>query len=99
MYIKIKNAVKLIFMILIMFTLIISLIVSLDEHHIEICNEEKCIECAIINAAKNIVSISIAIIVFVIIGIKVYYHTLQLLNQVKMYEYTSLVSKKVQLNE
>ena len=96
---KVLKAIKIVVIILMSATLVCSLIVSQDEHHLETCHEDHCIYCAIIHIAQNIISLSIAFIVAVVIGVLIYFFLSRLLRRQEIFVLVSLVFQKVQLNE
>lgn len=96
---KIIKAIKISIIVFIIATLVFSLIVSQDEHHLETCHEDHCIYCAIIHIAQNIISLSIAFIVAVVIGVLIYFFLSRLHKEQVVFVLSSLVFQKVQLNE
>ena len=48
---KLLNAIKTLIIFLIIATLVFSIIVSQDEHHLETCHEEHCAHCMVIQLA------------------------------------------------
>ena len=96
---KIIRIIKITAVVLMITTLICSLIVSQDEHHLEACHEDHCIYCAIIHIAQNIISLSIAFVVAVLIGILIYFFLSRIHKEQKIFLQSSLVFQKVQLNE
>ena len=96
---KILKAVKIAVVVLMVATLIFSLIVSQDEHHLETCHEEHCVYCAIIHIAQNIISLSIAFVVAIVIGVLIYFFLSRLHKEQEIFVQSSLVFQKVQLNE
>lgn len=96
---KILKAIKIAIIVLMVATFVFSLIVSQDEHHLETCHEEHCIWCSIIHIAQNIISLSIAFIVAVVIGVLIYFFLSRLHKEQVVFVLISLVFQKVQLNE
>lgn len=96
---KILKVIKIALVVFIAATLTFSLIVSQDEHHMETCHEDHCIYCAIIHIAQNIINISIAIVIAVVIGVLIYYFLSKLHKKQIVFVQSSLVFQKVQLNE
>ncbi len=96
---KILKAIKIAVVVFIIATLVCSLIVSQDEHHLETCHEDHCFYCAIIHIAQNIISLSIAFIVAVVIGVLIYFFLSRLHRRQVVFMLVSLVFQKVQLNE
>ena len=94
-----KRAINIIIVAFICCTLLLSSIVSQDEHHLETCHDDDCIVCNIIKIAQTIISLSIAIIIIVAIGFLTHYFLSRLYKVEKKFVYISLVSQKVQLNE
>ena len=96
---KILKALKILAIILCIFSLIISFAISQDEHHIECCEKEECEICNMIRVAQSIINISVISIVFVLINICVcLLITLFRKKQFRLLQ-TSLVYQKVQFNE
>ena len=96
---KILKAIKIAVIVFIIATLVCSLIVSQDEHHLETCHEDHCIYCAIIHFAQNIISLTIAFIVAIVIGALIYFFLSRLHKEQVVFVKSSLVFQKVQLNE
>ena len=96
---KILKAIKIAVVVFIIATLVCSLIVSQDEHHLETCHENHCIYCAIIHIAQNIISLSIAFVVAIVIGVLIYFFLSRLHKEQVIFVQSSLVFQKVQLNE
>lgn len=96
---KILKAIKIAVVVLIVATLVFSIIVSQDEHHLETCHEDHCIYCAIIHIAQNIISLVISFVVAVVIGVLIYFFLSRLHKEQVVFVQSSLVIQKVQLNE
>ena len=96
---KIIKEIKTAIIVFIIVALVVALIVSQDEHHIEECHEDHCVICNIIHLAQNIISISIALIIAVIIGVLIYYFLSRVHKEKIILIKSSLVFQKVQLNE
>ena len=96
---KILNAIKISVIVFIIATLVCSLIVSQDEHHLETCHEDHCIYCAIIHIAQNIISLVISFAVAVFVGALIYFFLSRLHKEQVVFVKSSLVFQKVQLNE
>lgn len=96
---KILKTIKISIIVFILATLVFSLIVSQDEHHLETCHEDHCIYCAIIHIAQNIINLSIIFIIAVIIGVLIYFFLSRLHKEKTFFVQSSLVFLKVQLNE
>lgn len=96
---KLLNAIKTIIIVLIMATLVFSIIVSQDEHHLENCHEEHCAHCMVILMAQSIISISIAFVIAIVIGALIYLFLARLYKEQEIFLQDSLVFQKVQLNE
>lgn len=96
---KILKAIKMAVIVFIIATLVCSIIVSQDEHHLETCHEEHCVYCAIIHIAQNIISLSIAFVVAIVIGVLIYFFLSRLHKEQEIFVQSSLVFQKVQLNE
>ena len=95
---KIK-VIKIATVVLIVVTLLFLLTISQDEHHLETCHEDHCIYCEIIRIAQNIINLSIAFIVAVVIGLLIYLFLSRLHKEQEIFVLSSLVFQKVQLNE
>lgn len=96
---KILKTIKIAVVVLMAATLVFSLIVSQDEHHLETCHEDHCIYCAIIHIAQNIISLSIDFVVPIVIGVLIYFFLSRLHKEQIVFVQSSLVFQKVQLNE
>lgn len=96
---KIVTALKIAIVVFIIATLIFSLIVSQDEHHLETCQENHCVICVIIQMAQNIISLSIAFVIAIMIGVLIYLFLSRLHKDSIIFVQSSLVFQKVQLNE
>lgn len=96
---KILKSIKIAVIIFIIVTLVFSIIVSQDEHHLETCHEDHCIWCSIIHIAQNIIGLSTAFVVAVVIGILIYFFLSRLHKEQIVFVQSSLVFQKVQLNE
>ena len=96
---EILKVIKIAVIVFIIATLVCSLIVSQDEHHLETCHEDHCIYCAIIHIAQNIISLSIAFVVAIVIGVLIYFFLSRLHKEQVIFVQSSLVFQKVQLNE
>ena len=80
-------------------TLVFSLIVSQDEHHLETCHEDYCIYCTIIHIAQNLINLYIVFAAIVVIGVLIHFFLSRLHKESKIFVKSSLVFQKVQLNE
>lgn len=78
---------------------VFSFIVSQDSHHLETCHKDHCIYCAMIHIAQNTVSLFIAFIVAIILGVFIYLFLSRLRKELKKIVQSSLVFQNVQLNE
>ena len=96
---KILKVIKIAVIVFIIATLVCSLIVSQDEHHLETCHEDHCIWCSIIHIAQNIINLAIAFLVAVVIGVLIYLFLSRLHKEQEIFMQSSLKIKKVQLNE
>ena len=97
-----KNVLKIINMLIaiaIIVTIIFSLIVLQDQHHLENCHEEHCLKCAIILIAQNIINLLIVFVIAIIIGFLIYFFLSRLYKNENIVVQSSLVSLKVQFNE
>ena len=93
------KAFKIAMIVFIIAALILSIIVSQDEHHLETCHEEHCIWCNIIHISQNIINLAIAFIIAVVIGVLIYLFLSRLHKEQIIFVQSSLVFQKVQLNE
>lgn len=96
---KILKVIKIAVVVFILATLVFSFIVSQDEHHLETCHEDHCIWCSIIHFSQNIISLFIAFVVAIVIGVLIYFFLSRLHKEHEIFVQSSLVFKKVQLNE
>ena len=97
-----KNELRIItnvFYVLTITILVFSLIVSQDEHHLELCHEEHCSYCAIIHVAQIITYLSIACVIVAITGFLIFFFLSRLYKEQKFFVLNSLVFQKVQFNE
>lgn len=96
---KMKKTIKMAIVFTMVATMILFLIVSQDEHHLEKCEEENCIICTLIHVAQNIIGLSIAFIVTIEIGVLIYFFLSRLRKEKSFFVQSSLVFQKVQFNE
>ena len=96
---KILKVLKIIMIIMIIVALVFSIIVSQNGYHLEICHDEHCVHCLIIHIAQNIISIFVEFFVATIIGALIHLFLSRLRKEKMIYTQTSLVFRKVQLNE
>ena len=96
---KIIKSIKIAIIIFMVIVLISSLIVSQNEGHLETCHEDHCILCSIIHFAQNIISLTIAFVIAVVIGALINFFLSRLHKKMKVFVQSSLIFKKVQLNE
>lgn len=96
---KIFKISKIIIALCITTILVVSLVVSQDECHLEACEDEHCIYCMIIQIAQNLIRLSTIIINIVMIGVLIYLFLSKLRKENKVFVLVSLVFQKVQLNE
>ena len=97
-----KRNLKVIKIAIILFIIVAYLflfIVSQDEHHLETCNEEHCVYCAIIQVAQNIIIVSIVVVIAIMIGVLIFFFLSRLHKEQNIFMQLSLVFQKVQLNE
>lgn len=94
-----NNILKLVVIIFCVTAIICAFIVSQDKCHLETCHDEHCVICAMIQVAQNIVNLSIAIVLIVMIGVFIYYFLSRLHKDRKVFEVISLIFLKVQFNE
>ena len=93
------NIITIAFYVLTITILVFSLVVSQDEHHLEVCHEEHCIYCAIIHVAQIITYLSIIYLIITMIGFLINFFLSRLLKKQVFFVLNSLVFQKVQLNE
>lgn len=96
---KILKTIKITVIVIFIAILVFSLIVSQGEYHLETCHEDHCVYCAIIHIAQNIINLSIAFIIAVVIGVLIYFFLSRLHKEQTIFVQSSLVFQKVQLNE
>lgn len=96
---KILKILKITVIIMIIIALVFSLVISQNGHHLEICHEEHCAFCTIIQIAKNIISLYAPLYISIIIGALIHIFLSRLRIEKYMFIQSSLVLKKVQLNE
>ena len=96
---KILQSFKNVTILFIVAILVFFLIVSQDEHHLETCHEDNCIQCAIIHIAQNIIRLSMACAVAFTIGVSIYFLLYRLSKEHIVFALKSLVFQKVQFNE
>lgn len=96
---KILKAIKIAFVIYIIATLVFSLIVSQNNHHLEICHQEHCFTCTLIHFAQTIISLSIVFVLSSMIGVLIYFFLSRLHKEEVIFVQSSLVFQKVQFNE
>lgn len=96
---KIFKLIRIAIVIIMTASLVFSIIVSQDEHHLEVCHEEHCVLCFIIHIAQNIISLSVVFIIAGLIGVLIYFFLSRLQKQLDVFVLFSLVFQKVQLNE
>lgn len=96
---KILKIIKISMIIYIVAILMFSIIVSQNQHHLEICQKEHCSICAIIYFAQTIISLSIAFVTVAMVGVLIYFFLSRLHKEKRVFVQLSLVSQKIQLNE
>ena len=96
---KILRIINVLIAVAIITTIVFSLIVSQDEHHLEDCQEEHCLICVIIHIAQNIINFLITFVIVMIIGFLIYFFLSRLYKSEIVVVQLSLVSLKVQFNE
>ena len=96
---NILKAIKIIAIVFCVASLIFSFVVSRDKHHLDTCTNEHCALCNIIHIAQNIISLSVAFVIYVIIGFLIYFFLARLYEEKNSLVQSSLVFQKVQLNE
>ena len=96
---EILKKIKVAIVLFIITILVISCIVSQDEHHLDECHESHCGICNLIHIAQNIISLSIAIIIAIMIGVFIYFYLARINKEQIVLSQYSLVFQNVQLNE
>ena len=96
---KILKFIKTIIIVLFIATLILSMVVSQDRHHLETCHKDHCSICTIIHIAQNIINLSIAFIICIVLGFLVHFFLSRLHKEQTFFVQSSLVFQKVQMNE
>jgi len=96
---KIKKTIKIAIIVFILHALVFSIIVSHDEHHLEICHEDHCIYCSLIFIAQDIINLSMGVVVAISVGFLIYFFLSRLYKEQVVLVQFSLVFQKVQLNE
>ena len=92
------NALKTVGITMIVFSLILSSIISQDEHHIEECHDDNCVFCQIIIMAQCISKVTLLIIIASFLAFVIYF----ILSRIHRISYfcfqNSLIIQKVQFN-
>lgn len=96
---KVYNVLKIIVITIIIISLILSFVVSLDHHHLETCEAEHCHVCQIIAMAQNIMSMTALVVVFVCTSFLIYFCLARMHEDIIPKVRKSLIFQKVQLNE
>ena len=96
---KIYKALRILIISIVIISLILSFIVSLDHHHIETCELEHCHVCQIIVMAQNVINTVVAVFIFVCTSFLIYFCLARMYAKVIPEIRTSLIFQKVQLNE
>ncbi|MBR3325100.1 MAG: hypothetical protein IKG14_03535 [Clostridia bacterium] len=91
--------IKIAIVIFVIVTLIGSLIVLQDTHHLETCYEQHCIYCRLIHIAQNIINIVFALVVILKLGFLIYFFLSRIEKEIVAFVHLSLVFQKVQFNE
>ncbi len=96
---KILKLIKCIVIVFIITSFLCSIIVSLDEHHIETCHDDNCGYCQIIHIAQCIIMFSTGYIMVISLKILIQIYLARLHKEKIIFVQSSLVFQKVQLNE
>lgn len=96
---KILKVLKMVIISIIIISLILSVIVSLDHHHLETCHEEHCVLCSIIHIAQNIVNWIYVVYTCVWTSFLIYFYLARMHTERVAVVKESLIFQKVQLNE
>ena len=96
---QIINTIKITTVFLIIATIMFSIIVSQDAHHVETCHEEHCTWCCIIHIAQRVINLAIAFVIAILVGVLIYFFLSRLYKEQKCFKSRSLVFQKVQFNE
>lgn len=92
------NMIKIIGISVVILSLIISSVISHDEHHLEICTEENCTTCHMIILARTIIKVSVLIIMVTLLTFVIYFVLARLHFEEDFYVQNSLIFQKVQFN-
>jgi len=96
---KVYKVLRTILVAIIIISLVLSFIVSLDHHHLETCEKEHCSVCQIIIMAQNIVNMTVAVFIFVYASFLIFFCLARMHEAIISETRTSLIFQKVQLNE
>ncbi len=94
-----KKAVKVVMIAFTISVLIFFLIVSQDNHHIETCDDDDCVYCAIILASQNVINLVVAFVIAIMVGVFIQYFLSRLREKQEVSLNFSLIFQKVQMNE
>lgn len=96
---NVLKTLKIIAVILIVFTLVFSLVIAHDDCHLEHCTNHNCIYCTIIHIAKTIISAVFDFYIITIIGALIYLFLARLHRIETVISKNTLVLQEVQFNE
>lgn len=96
---RIYQVLKIVIVSIIIISLILSVIVSLDYHHLETCEEEHCFVCSVIHIAQNIVSLILVAYVWICTSFFIHFCLARMRTKCAIFVKASLIFQKVQLNE
>lgn len=96
---KTLRIIKVAVVIFVIATLIGSLIVLQDTHHLETCHEHHCIYCQLIHIAQNIINIVLTLVIILELGILIYFFLSKIEKEIVTFIHLPLVFQKVQFNE
>lgn len=92
------NFIKAFGIAVIVFSLIISSIISQDEHHLEVCHEDNCTICQMIVIARTIVELTTLVIMVNLLTFIIYFILSRMHKSYEFFLQNSLILQKVQLN-
>ena len=96
---KLEQTIKKIIIATIVISLVISTLVSINVHHLEVCEKEDCDVCALIELAQAIITIIFYTFASLLSSFLIYIFSSELIKIENIKKQRSLVSQKVQQNE
>ena len=92
------NILKITGIAIVVFSLILSSIISHDEHHIEECHDDDCVICQMIIMAQCISKVTVLIIIASFLAFVIYF-ILSRIHRIEIFSFqNSLIFQKVQFN-